>query len=68
MVSNICEATGVELELKKGSPWSVEIDRIKVGGDYTMDNCRLVCAIYNRARWTFSDNDVRIMSNALIKG
>lgn len=53
-----CEMTGHDLEFHGGSPWSAEIDRIDPGGDYTMDNCRIVCAIYNRARMRFSDEAV----------
>lgn len=63
---NICEVTGIELNLDSGSPWLAEVDRIIPGGDYTMDNCRLVCAIYNRSRMTYTDADVKRMATALI--
>lgn len=61
-----CEVTGADLEIGKGSPWSAEIDRIKPGGDYTMDNCRVVCAIYNRARMNFTDAQVREFATKLL--
>lgn len=53
-----CEFTGKDFSLDSSSPWYAEIDRIKPGGDYTMDNCRIVCAIYNRARLAWPDSVV----------
>lgn len=61
-----CEMTGHDLDVSKGSPWSVEVDRIKPGGNYTMDNCRLVCAIYNLAKLNWSDKDVFEMCGLVV--
>lgn len=69
-----CDATGVEFDAPISedggaprSPWSAEIDRIKPGGSYTMDNCRLVCAIYNRAKMNYADADVEKMASSLLE-
>jgi len=67
---NICAVTGIELEPPGatrgiGGPWRAEVDRIKAGGDYTMDNCRLVCAMYNKAKQNWTDEEVLKMAEAL---
>lgn len=61
-----CELTGHDLVLDGKSPWSAEIDRIIPGGAYTMDNCRIVCAIYNRARMAWSDESVYTFAELLL--
>ena len=63
---NVCEATGIELEHGKGSPWSVEIDRIDPAKGYTMSNCRLVCASFNRAKMNWTDENVKEMARNLL--
>jgi len=70
-----CEVTGRDFEsfrdfgVSGGSrgPWYPEIDRIKPGGDYTMDNCRLVCAIYNQAKKDWDDASVLEMIRLVIQ-
>lgn len=69
-----CEATGIDFEPSCGDdgyatrgPWVAEIDRKNHGGPYTMDNCRLVVAIYNRARMGYSDADVGRLAEALVE-
>lgn len=50
-----CEVTGFPLVLNHtdqylDNPYQPEIDRILAGGNYTKENCRVVCRMYNRAR------------------
>ena len=69
-----CAVTGLDLAAplvgrgvrRSGGPWSPHVDRIKAGGDYTMDNCRIVCGLYNKARCNWSDADVMKMAKALV--
>lgn len=60
----MCAVTG--REFGKG-PWKPEIDRIIPGGDYTQDNCRLVCAIFNRCRMQHTDKDVLEFCKLMVK-
>lgn len=62
-----CAVAGVDLVIDRKSPWHAEIDRINHGGDYTMDNCRIVCAIYNRSRMNFSDSEVLEFAKMLVR-
>lgn len=49
-----CALSGVKmtcvLEKGKHSPDNASIDRINAGGDYTIDNVQLVCAVVNKWR------------------
>jgi hypothetical protein len=71
IVANVCEATGLPFDLSNRSgawiPFSPSVDRIDGSKGYTMDNCRVVCLIFNTARNQFSDEDVLKMANALVK-
>jgi len=68
-----CEITGRDFDLPEDdglgnsvrTPWQAEIDRIVPSGPYTMDNCRLVVAIYNRARMNWTDGDVSELANLM---
>lgn len=71
-----CEITGWDFDpigigMRKGrrapSPTEAHVDRIRPGGDYTMDNCRIVCSAYNVAKWCWSDADVLKMATALVE-
>lgn len=64
---NVCEKTGIDLEVAgRGHPFDAEIDRIDPNKGYTMDNCRLVCAAYNRAKMNWTDADVLKMAQGLV--
>lgn len=61
-----CAVTGKTFSDDPRSPWRPEVDRIIHKGPYTVDNCRLVCAIFNRARMGYSDEEVRELAESLL--
>ena len=68
--AGFCEKTGIQFDLRDRDggwvPFSPSVDRIDSKKGYTMDNCRVVCKIYNMAKNQFSDEDVLTMSRALV--
>ena len=62
-----CATTGLQLEPNGSkSPWTVNVDRIIPKLGYVQSNCRLVCSIYNTAKWQWTDSDVLQMAVALL--
>lgn len=68
-----CEVTGLDFESllcentrEKSNPYFPHVDRIDPLKGYTMDNCRLVCAVYNIARKNWGDEPVAKMAKALL--
>jgi hypothetical protein len=68
----VCEVTNLPLELNVGNgkgsrtnSFSPSLDRRNQIGDYSPENTRLTCWIYNRARGAFPDVDFDRMVNAL---
>jgi len=71
IVAGACEATGIPFDLaeRKGkwNPFSPSVDRVDSSKAYTMDNCRVVCLIFNMAHNQFSDEDVLKMARGVIE-
>lgn len=71
-----CEMTGISFDMKgKRTPDSPSIDRVIPGGNYTMDNCRIILWSLNRAlnNWgeeyflkIFQAMNKKSMENAII--
>ena len=73
LAENICEVSGIEFETEIRSfgvpnPFVPSIDRIDPCGPYTAANCRLVCWIYNRAKWLWTDEDMTKLALGLTEG
>lgn len=69
-----CEVTGLPFTFGVGggighrqNSFSPSIDRIKQGGGYTRENCRVVVFMYNWARGAFPDEHFARMLDALIE-
>lgn len=60
-----CEVTGKDFDLDGDSPWHAQIDRLDGTKGYTMDNCRMVVAIFNQARMNWTDKDVKELASSL---
>lgn len=70
--TGICEATGLSFtnygeDGRARGPFGPSIDRIDPTKGYTTDNSRIVCNIYNYAKYLYTDYDVYIMSKAFIE-
>jgi hypothetical protein len=72
--AGICEVTGVPFVFAVGNgkghkvnSFSPSLDRINQTGDYSPENVRVTCWIYNRARGAFPDADFDKMLDALTR-
>lgn len=68
---NRCAVTDIKFEYINGgrrlNPFSPQIDRIDPKLGYIMENCRMVCAMYNMAKSDWTHEEVRIMAKALLR-
>lgn len=60
-----CPATGIEFE--PDGPFQKSPDQILPGGNYTEENIRVVCLIYNLGKNVFTDEDVIKMCEGVLK-
>ena len=70
LINGFCEVTNLPFVityLTGKQPWAPSLDKIDPLKGYTMDNTRVVVWLYNAAKNVFSDNDVLLMANALVK-
>lgn len=66
-----CELTGIrfsltKIPLKAKRPWAPSVDRRDSAGDYTVENCRLVCTAVNLAMNEWGEDTLMRISAALI--
>ncbi len=63
-----CEKTGISFTCSKRTrnPWKPSIDRIDSSQGYTTDNVQIVCMVYNNAKNTFTDDEIRHFAQELV--
>lgn len=73
--NDCCAITGIPFDhtpYANGSghqhPWGMSLDKIIPEKGYVKDNVRLVVCLYNMAKYTWTDEDVKRMATALVKG
>lgn len=54
-------------EDERVNPWQPSIDRIKSDEGYTRENCRVVCYIANLAMSQFGEDDLIMLSQAVVE-
>lgn len=62
----VCTMTGISFIYEANSPYTPSIDRIDSDKGYTQDNCQIVCKMYNLAKNIWSDEDVKLMAEAIV--
>jgi hypothetical protein len=66
-----CEVTGIpfDLSLKNTArrPFAPSLDKKDPFGDYTIENCQIVCFIYNAAKGQFAHEDVLTLASAFCR-
>lgn len=60
----VCEATGISFGVNS---WQPTVDRRDNTKGYTMDNCWMVCWIYNRAKGDGSIEDLMLLARTLVQ-
>lgn len=69
--AGVCQITGLEFDMvRTGSgcrnPMSPSIDRVKAGGDYTQDNCRVILTGLNFALNEWGEKTYREIAEAYL--
>lgn len=72
ILNGFCEITNLPFSLNKNTEYRVNpfypsLDKINPKKGYTMDNCRLVCYIYNIAKGEYSDEILLTFAKKLIE-
>ena len=70
IIQGYCEVTGLPFLYQDSigrQPWVPSLDKIDPDRGYTLDNTRMVVWLYNAAKNVYTDEDVLIMANALIR-
>lgn len=70
LANGTCKATGIKFRYEMGdtkiiSPFAPSVDKINPKLGYTIDNCQVVCWIYNRAKGDSSHEEVLILARSL---
>lgn len=69
----VCSATGLPLTFDRHegdslkNPWAPSLDRIERRLGYIPGNVRMVCWLYNHMRGDYSDADVQLVAEALVR-
>lgn len=70
LVRGTCEVTGIPFDIrgqtKTQQPWAPSLDRQDNNAGYTVDNVRVVCWMYNRAKGVYTDADVQRLARATL--
>ena len=68
MLAGCCEVTGIEFDFTAAKgPFSPSIDRVRAGGKYTEENCRVVCWALNSAMGTWGLEPVLKIASTLLE-
>jgi hypothetical protein len=72
ILAGYCEVTGLPFSLAPTStlkrPFAPSIDKKNPKEPYIIENCQIVCYIYNIAKGEFSHEDVCILAKSLVNG
>jgi hypothetical protein len=61
-----CELTNLPFSKDVSSPFGASVDRVKAGGDYTKDNCRVVIRAINTALSNWGEEVLKVVSQAYL--
>lgn len=64
-----CPKTGVPFDMNGDidSPFRPSLDRVDNIEGYTPDNIEVVARIYNKAKWTYSEEEIQMMAKGIVR-